>query len=309
MPPVYNWFQNGVNIATGVDSLLLPQLQDGDQIKVSVTSSYPCLSPAFTFSDPLTFNHYPPLSANLTDGPAEVCAGIPVTLNMAAQGGDVSSYIYNWSAGNAVGPENTFTPVTSGYYYSAIDESCFDPITDSIYIEVLPVPVSDFSWEPYRPSVFVPYVKFTDLSVDALTWQWDLGDLTATQEQHPEHYYTEGGIFPVTLITTNDVGCTDTAVKMLEVENFITVYIPNSFTPNGDSRNDTFSLNGFSTGGYSMNVFNRWGQEVFRSSGDYDEWDGTFLGKDAPAGVYTYLFRVKNDASQKPYTGTVTLIR
>jgi gliding motility-associated-like protein len=309
-PPFYTWTLNGNTIATGVDSLFLPQVNDGDAINVSVTSTYPCLSPAYTYADPLTYNLFQPLAADLTDGPVELCLGTPLDLDLTTTGGDVSTMTYQWSSGASTQASATIIPLTSGLYFGTVDDGCFDPITDSIYVEVLPVPVSDFTWNPEKPSVFIPYVKFTDLSVDAISWQWDLGDQAYSAEQHPEHNYTSGGIFPVQLVTTNDVGCTDTLVRELEVENFITVYIPNSFTPNGDSKNETFGLNGFSTGGYTMSIFNRWGQEVFRSGGDYDVWDGTARdGEAAPAGTYVYLFTINNDKSQKPYTGTVTLVR
>ncbi|HEX5003583.1 MAG TPA: gliding motility-associated C-terminal domain-containing protein, partial [Bacteroidia bacterium] len=310
MPPVYSWTLNGSGIGGNVDSLLLPQMNDGDLVNVSVTSSYPCLSPVHTYANPLAFHLYPPTSADLTDGPVEVCFGSPLTLNLTAQGGNSATYSYQWSAGNATGPENIFIPVTSGYYYATVDEACFPPVTDSILVTILPVPVSDFTWSPEKPSIFTPRVQFTDRSVDAHSWQWNLGDQTITNEQNPVHDYLSGGVFPVELITTNDVGCTDTIVRVLEVEEYITVYIPNSFTPNGDSKNDTFGLTGYGTGGYELSVFNRWGQQVFHDSGAQPQWDGSAPdGSPSPAGLYLYLITVNNDSSKKPYTGTVTLVR
>ena len=133
---------------------------------------------------------------------------------------------------------------------------------------------------------------------------------TSSEEQNPDHIYPGGGLFPVQLITTNQFGCTDTLVRILEVEDFITAYMPNSFTPNGDGRNDEFGLIGASTGGYAMRIFNRWGGEVFRSDGGFETWNGTdSKGKILPEGVYIYHFVINNDNTQKPYTGSVTLVR
>ncbi len=309
-PPQYAWYLNGVNVGTSNDTLVLSNLNDGDQVNVSVTSTYPCLSPAFTFADPLNYYWYPPLSGNLTDGPVEVCAGIPVTLYMDAEGGNYATRMYVWSAGNSSSGTNTFVPSQSGYYFATVDDACYDPVTDSVFIEQLPVPVAGFYWLPVQPSVFIPEVQFTDNSQDASNWMWNLGDQTISDQQHPIHTYTATGTFPVELVVTNDVGCTDTLIRILEIKDEYTVYIPNSFTPNGDGKNDYFGLTGFNTGGYTMSVFNRWGQQVFVASGPAGRWDGTNeKGESVPAGTYIYLFTVKNDSAKKPYTGTVTLIR
>ncbi|MFM7823077.1 MAG: gliding motility-associated C-terminal domain-containing protein, partial [Bacteroidota bacterium] len=52
----------------------------------------------------------------------------------------------------------------------------------------------------------------------------------------------------------------------VEVIPYMNIYIPNSFTPNGDGLNDTFGAIGEAIGEYTMQVFNRWGQLVFESS-------------------------------------------
>jgi gliding motility-associated-like protein len=308
--PIYEWFVNGIAQGINADSFNVANLLNGDVVAVYVTSNYPCLFPKYTYADPLSFYHYPTLTADLTDGPIDVCLGLAVNLLMSAEGGQSGTYNYSWSNGISATNENIFIPVTSGYYFSTIKDNCSNQITDSIYINVLPVPQTDFIWSPVTPSIFNPNVEFTDRSIDAVFWNWSLGEQAFSSEQNPAHEYATSGIFPIQLITTNDVGCTDTLIKNLEIENYITTYIPNSFTPNGDGVNEEFGLTGFSTGGYSMIIFNRWGEEVFVSSGPNDSWNGkNKKGKDAPTGIYTYLFKINNDKTQKPISGTVTLVR
>ncbi|RMG54993.1 MAG: PKD domain-containing protein, partial [Bacteroidetes bacterium] len=65
-------------------------------------------------------------------------------------------------------------------------------------------------------------VQFTDLSVPDTTlasWQWNFGDGTSSTQQHPSHIYTTTGQYPVQLIVTNILGCSDTLVQnqMIEV--------------------------------------------------------------------------------------------
>jgi gliding motility-associated-like protein len=258
----------------------------------------------------LIYHTYPPLTGILTGGPLSICAGLPVNLAMETAGGNSDSYVFNWSSGNSQSASVSFIPSATNFYSSTVDDACYDPVTDSIFIEVLPVPVSDFTWAPSNPSVFLPHVQFTDLSVNAISWNWSLDSITQTGEQHPSHDYAHSGSYPVKLITANQYQCTDTLIKILEIEQIITAYFPNSFTPNGDGINDVFGLTGFDTGGYVMSIYNRWGKEVFHSGGGFEKWNGKDSGgRLHPEGVYVYSVTIVNDLSKKPYVGTLTLIR
>jgi len=73
-----------------------------------------------------------------------------------------------------------------------------------------------------------------------------------------------------------------------EVVPYLSIYIPNSFTPNGDGINDTFGIQGEAIKDFTMQVYDRWGEKIFESK-NYDErWDGTFEGVKAPQGTYVY---------------------
>lgn len=66
-----------------------------------------------------------------------------------------------------------------------------------------------------------------------------------------------------------------------------TVYIPNSFTPNGDGLNDRFSGYGESFSSFRLLVFNRWGELIFETT-DPAGWDGNYNGIKATDDVYVY---------------------
>ncbi|HNB81935.1 MAG TPA: gliding motility-associated C-terminal domain-containing protein, partial [Chitinophagaceae bacterium] len=90
--------------------------------------------------------------------------------------------------------------------------------------------------------------------------------------------------------------------------------IPNSFSPNGDGRNDYFLPREILSSGISsfeMQIFNRWGELIFSTTqSDGRGWDGKYNGVDQPNGVYIYLIRaVFMNGVQKEYTGNVTLLR
>jgi gliding motility-associated-like protein len=87
------------------------------------------------------------------------------------------------------------------------------------------------------------------------------------------------------------------------------IFVPNAFTPNDDGVNDQWRVTSLDPGtGAEVNVFNRWGQVVYHSSGGTVSWDGRLNGNPQPAGVYVYLiiFKKGNLPNMK---GLVTLIR
>lgn len=84
--------------------------------------------------------------------------------------------------------------------------------------------------------------------------------------------------------------------------------VPNAFSPNGDGINDTWRIQYLeSYPGASIEVFNRYGQKVFESTGYDVEWDGFYKGSLLPVGTYYYIINPKN--GRKTLTGSVSIIR
>jgi gliding motility-associated-like protein len=90
----------------------------------------------------------------------------------------------------------------------------------------------------------------------------------------------------------------------------MTLYIPNSFTPNDDEKNESFGAVGLYVAEYSIQIYNRWGQLVFESNSLKNKWDGTFKGKEAMEGAYLfYVYARGTNGQPKAMKGTVTLLR
>lgn len=84
--------------------------------------------------------------------------------------------------------------------------------------------------------------------------------------------------------------------------------VPNAFSPNGDGVNDTWNIKYLeSYPGATVDVFNRYGQIVYRSLGYARPWDGRVQGNPLPIGTYYYIINPKN--SKPPITGSITIIR
>lgn len=90
------------------------------------------------------------------------------------------------------------------------------------------------------------------------------------------------------------------------------VYIPNAFTPNEDGENDLFLPVIPTVVSYHLQIFNRWGEQVFESVNPQNGWDGTARkGRKAEAGTYIWQMsyqRPDSDSLEKT-SGTLTLIR
>jgi gliding motility-associated-like protein len=97
-------------------------------------------------------------------------------------------------------------------------------------------------------------------------------------------------------------------------DEILDVYIPNSFTPgNGDTRNNTFDISVYSVNDFSFNIriYNRWGEELFRSESLDDRWDGTHptTGKLVPMGTYTYVANIISSTGKHlQRNGSITVI-
>ena len=75
-------------------------------------------------------------------------------------------------------------------------------------------------------------------------WEWDFGDNTALDNsQNPYHTYsTTTGLYDVSLIVTDDIGCSDTISKIITITDDYWIWVPNSFTPDLDGKNDKFCI-------------------------------------------------------------------
>jgi gliding motility-associated-like protein len=89
------------------------------------------------------------------------------------------------------------------------------------------------------------------------------------------------------------------------------LYVPNTFSPNGDGRNDIFYAYGAEIKEYEMWIFNRWGQLIFTSDQINYGWDGTYRGADSQIDTYVWKVRFKETSGREGEIlyGHVNLVR
>lgn len=112
------------------------------------------------------------------------------------------------------------------------------------------------------------------------------------------------------VIAVNEYGCKDTAYAKVSVGYNKDIRIPNAFTPNNDGLNDLFEIPSGQWQVLKFEVYNRFGQMVYRKDKYSAGWDGTFKGKTCDAGVYYYSIVLSlPDKTNFTLSGEVHLMR
>jgi gliding motility-associated-like protein len=189
----------------------------------------------------------------------------------------------------------------------------------SYFIEAHPKPKAQYYQEPERivenssePVFFINSSSGEQQSKWA--WYFYLPEKTPSTQiasgKIVSKYFPETGNFVVAMVVTNKWNCADTIVNALKVEEDYNVWVPNTFTPNDDSRNDLFLVVVRGVSFFNLKIFNRWGKLIFHSNDVTQGWDGTYMGQPSPDGVYNWIISTTSKAGeQKIQTGNVNLFR
>jgi gliding motility-associated-like protein len=286
---------------------------------ICVTLSDGCETPDVTRCVPITILQTPPMaySADTTIG----CSPLPVRFTFVdTTGGAAITWILGDGYTSVGSTSFAHTYGTPGQYDVGVEviwpNGCATDTVINSMISVIAVPVADFTWSPQPPNILEPLVEFQDLSVpNVVSWEWTFHEAGSSDEQNPTFSYPTdvGGYYPVTLVVTNELGCADTTTRIVFVEDLFLVFVPNTFTPNGDGHNELFYVNGndIATDEFELRIFDRWGGEVFGTTDRFASWDGSFGGTILPQGIYNYRLSVRSAITQQERIiyGHVNLMR
>ena len=157
--------------------------------------------------------------------------------------------------------------------------------------------------------------SMVNLSLNGYLYEWDLGDGTVTNAFEPIHSYPdEQADYIITLIVENEAGCTDTARIQVQVKQKLLMYVPNTFTPNDDLFNNSFTpvvTAGFQEATYEFLIFNRWGELIFQSNTIGEGWDGMYRGQPVTDGTYIWVVKLMpfDETEVKEFRGHVNVLR
>ncbi len=178
---------------------------------------------------------------------------------------------------------------------------------DTVVVNIFPVMVMDAG-----PDVIIPVFSTVTLGGNptapgavSLTWT-PAFSLSDGFIQNPVASNTVTTVYTVTAVDANGCFASDT----VKVELFPEVKIPNGFSPNADGRNDSWIIDYIDQfPNNTVEVYNRWGEQLFYSKGYSTPFNGTYKGKDLPVGTYYYIIHLNHPAYTKPYTGPLTIFR
>ncbi len=180
-------------------------------------------------------------------------------------------------------------------------------------IRTMPKPIADFTFVLDKSTDISMLGYFKNLSktkTDSLIYVWSFGDGDSSNEENPKHNFRIAQIWNVGLYVINKYGCKDITFKEVDIDANSTIFIPNTFTPNGDGVNDNFQIYTLNIKEISGGIYDRWGLKLFEFKNIEDAWDGTYNGSFVQSDVYVYkLETVNTHGEDKEFVGRFTITR
>ena len=249
----------------------------------------------------------------------EICAGESILLQVIPVTGMTTAWYYDPADVQSFFSGTEYITPTIGedhsYYVSSINSiGCeSDKVAVSILVNENPVPdfkaSSTYTEIPEAIVTFEPIILHTNPIV---TYAWSFGQDGTSEDEKPVYQYSYEGMYTVSLYVKDDKGCDGFVEKInyITVDKRVLLIIPNAFTPNGDGINEEFFIGHRLIKTFSIEIFDRWGNMVFRSNNPDFRWNGTNNGNPLPEGTFIYSIS-GTDITNMPVqqSGSITLIK
>ncbi len=310
----WKWEFSDTTVAYSKDTTRYFRSAGTKQVKLSIVAAEGCIG-----DTTVTVDVFDPTPVVLVQDSVMTCEGNSVTLQVKDPKPNAQ---YNWydaaTGGNILhsGNDYTINPVTQNVdvFVESSTQGCaggartkgrvrMTPklIKPVLTVDTVGVHTMRFKWAA------VPYATGYLVSADG-------GNTWITPSSGSEGLMHElKGLQPGTdySLLVKALGCeeqvSDPAIGKTLPDG---IYIPNTFTPNNDGKNDVLFVYGYIIRDIHMSIFNQWGEKVFESLSQQKGWDGTYKGKALPSGVYIYVCRVTlTDGTVEEKKGVINLVR
>lgn len=298
------WYRNNVALNGQTQTTLTVTQQGYYKVKVTTAGN------SF-YSDSIFIQVYP--SAQLpTVNDTAVCKGNNLQIILAG------TTTYQWyneiTGGSLLATGNTFTQQNvqtpfSIYLDAITSNGCKATIREKIQVNVNPLPTVDFTYNVELDNgnyitTFNPSCSGADY------YSWNFNGLDTSNLESPAYTFTIDGIYSINLTATNtQTGCSNSIQKNVDIHVKTDLFVPTTFTPNNDGKNDIFRVRGSEVQVEEMSIYNQWGKAVFHADASNPIWDGTSNGETLNNGTYVYKIKVIDAGIPKELKGTVTLIK
>jgi gliding motility-associated-like protein len=303
----YQWYKDGVAIAGAKSRDYVASV--AGIYTVSTTNSNGCSGPA---SDGVIVRQAPvPAAAVVSADKLTICVGDSVTLTSSV------ATLNQWYRDGVLlsGATGSVLKVTAAGSYTTVVKNGFGCVSGPS--NVLAVVVNAL---PSRPVISADGdlkickddIRILSVVVPAgSSVQWYKNGVAIAGATKSSIEVSESASF--TVVVKNSNGCFSEPSAPVSVEVVCTtgIYLPNTFTPNGDGVNDVLKPMMPGMGKFQcFRVYNRWGNMIFESLTPNKGWDGTYRGVLQPNETYIWIV-LGEDKKGKPLKGTgmVTLVR
>jgi gliding motility-associated-like protein len=235
-----------------------------------------------TATGTLTVNLIPNVSID-GDSILYLCEGETTTIQVTDD-----ANIISWDTGNS---DTSFVTSTAGtYVVTGSNGGC--PATDQVIVQVTQYPIStldkSLETELICFETLDSAITFTANNTLRNTYLWNTGETNATIEAPAEGTYS-------VVISVDDGSGLETCDIMdsVTLKEFCpySLFVPNTFTPNGNGMNDLFYAYGTNIVEFKMYVFDRWGIQIFEIDDIKKGWNGTYMNNDVQQDVYVWKIK------------------
>jgi gliding motility-associated-like protein len=314
-PVSYQWKINGYNVASG-SSFQTANLKDQDVISCDLLANTQC-SVNQPFSASFTINVTPVVipTVNITASATAICPGTSVTFQ-ATPGNAGTNILYQWKINNVNAGTNNAVFTTDALQDNDLVTCEIAPknltcllnstvVSNTVKIIVYPFPIVSLpATQNIRSGNSITLNPVINGDISQYVWSPAAG-LSDASIKNPIASPLNNTTYTLSVISSG--GCADTATTTLKVIGG-KIVVKNTFTPNADGINDTWEIPDLiNHDTCTVDVFNRYGQNVYHSVGYPHAWDASYKGTSLPAGVYYYIIDLKDGTTT--LNGPVTIIR
>jgi gliding motility-associated-like protein len=219
------------------------------------------------------------------------CKGQQVTVVSVP---DLPNGVFAWS-NNSTASQLNITADTSTFYTVSYTLDGCTSLVDTISVLVNTLPFVSIT--PNGPTTFCAE---SSINLSSLS---TTGNLWSNGQNAQNITVSASGTYQ--LIVTDSNGCVDSASIFITNTGITCIQIGGVFTPNGDGTNDTWEIPGIENyPDATVEIFNRWGQQIFYSNGYNSPWNGTYNNERLPTGDYFYIIDLGDG---NPLKGALTI--
>ena len=294
-PFSYNWGHTGQN------SPIVQGLSQGVYY-FEVTDGYGCIR-----NDSIVVSGNDSISLLVDSLGHAICDKANGWIAVSANGGS-GDFSYSWQPSNDQG--QFIINLATGSYSVTVTDSVGCHRSETIEIIAIPTPtvsiIAQDSTIDLGDSLSMQ-ANVTPAGTYEYFWTPSI-DLDCDSCQIVMTQPTTSTLYNVTIVDTN--GCEATSDLFIIVNECKDYFLPTVFSPNGDQLNDDWNVLCNCIKSYKLQVFNRWGEEIFSTDSQSQSWDGTYKGRAVDMGSYNYQIALEYvNGETTSASGNVKVVR